>query len=182
MMAKARREDGFTLVEVGIAMLLGAILLTLATTLVVVAYRTGAFTQGQGFTLNDARNAMQGMEREVRGAGFINWCSPAGSCLEVGAQTPSAGFQTLRYTHSDDALQRQVYDESSSTWSEPQPVIERVANTGSEPVFACDTQSTLLRVNIDLKIKPTPASDPVLNLYTSVRPRNFPSKARCPSL
>lgn len=173
-------DRGFTVVEMGIAMLIGSIVLALATTLLVVAYRTGSFTQGQSFTLNDARNAMQQIEREVRGADFINWCDASGGCLEVGAQTPSGSFETVKYSRSGQQLQRQEYDESSGTWSDPQTVVDRVVNETTEPLFACDTQSSLVRVTVDLQIEPTPRSDPNFNVHTSIRPRNYPERATCP--
>lgn len=173
-------DRGFTVAEAAVAMFVGAVLLGALSTLLVVASRTGAFTEGQSATLNNARNAMQQLEREVRGADFIKWCAPTGSCLEIGVQTPSSTFQTVRYTHTAEELRREIYDDATSQWSAPQTLVSRVVNEGAEPVFECDTGSTLLHVNIDLKIEPTPVSDPHLNMATSVRPRNFPTKSGCP--
>jgi hypothetical protein len=173
-------EHGYSVAELAVVTLIGSVALALLASFVVHVLQSGAFTEGQSATLNDARNALQKIEKEVRGADSINWCAPAGSCLEVGAQTPIASFRTVRYTHTGTELRREVYDPGTSTWGPALTLIERVANSASEPVFACDTQSTLLRVNVDLRIQPTPQSDPTYNLATSLRPRNFPSVASCP--
>lgn len=175
-----RQEGGFTVAEMAVAGFLGGVVLTTLAVFMVNALETGIFTEGQAATINDARNAMQRIEKEVRGADSIKWCAPAGGCLEVGAQTPDGGFRTVRYQLVGTELQRQEFDEGAATWGALRTVVERVANDGTQPVFACDTQSTLLRVNVDLHIEPTPQSDPNFNVHTSVRPRNFASKAVCP--
>jgi len=180
MLSRLRDDHGFTLIEMGIAGLIGAVVLAMATALLIVTYRTGSFTQGQGFTLNDGRNAIQQIEKDIRAAGDVRWCAPAGSCLEVDAQTAAGGFQAVRYTHVDTDLRRELFDSDSGTWSAAGVLIERVANTASEPVFACDEGSTLMRVTVDLQIEPTPQSNPTLNLHTSVRPRNFERQKTCP--
>lgn len=166
--------------ELAVVAMVGGLALTFLAMFVVNSLNTGIFTEGQVATINDARNVLQRIEKEVRGAGSITWCAPVGSCLELDAQTVDGGFRAVRYRHQGTELQRQEFDEASSTWGALRPVVERVANSGSQPVFACDTQSTLLRVNVDLHIEPTPQSDPNFNVHTSVRPRNFASKAVCP--
>lgn len=175
-----RREEGATVAELVVAALVAAVVLTFLAGFLMSSFETGIFTEGQAATINDARNAMLRIEKELRGADSIVWCAPTGSCLEVGAQKAAGGFRTVRYSHTGTVLQRQELDADTSTWSAPLNIVERVTNTGSQPVFACDTQSTLLRVNVDLHIEPTPQSDPNYNVHTSVRPRNFPSKAVCP--
>lgn len=177
---RLRREDGFTVVELAVGALLASVLLALGGALLVSTYESGAFTEGQVYTLNSARTAMLQIEKEIRGADSIDWCAPTGSCLTVGAQTPTGQFRTLRYKHSDTEVTREIYDDQTSTWSAPETVLERVANDAPRPVFSCDTQSTLLRVTIDLHIEPTPQSDPSFNVTTTVRPRNFPERADCP--
>lgn len=176
-----KREDGLTVVELIVSAFIASIALIFLTGFLINAFRTGIFTEGQAATINSARNAMLRIEKEIRGADSITWCSPTGSCLEIGAQKADGGFRTVRYRHASDTLQRQQFDPATSTWSELQPIVERVVNPAPEPVFTCDTQSTLLRVNVDLQIEPTPRSDPNYNVHTSIRPRNFPSKASCPS-
>lgn len=175
-----RREDGFTVVELAVAALIGVVVLGLAGTLLVGVQRTGLFTQGQVTTLNDARNAAQAITKQVRSAEEIVWCATDGSCLRVRSETPTGNIETVRYTYSSSALWREVYDPDTGTWSDPHLVIDRVVNDSSQPVFACDTNSTLLRVNLDLHIEPTPRSDPNFNISTSVRPRNYPERANCP--
>lgn len=175
-----RRDEGFTVAELASAALLGVVVLTLATTLLVGASRTGAFTQGQGITINDARNAMQGIDRELRGADYIGFCTPLGGCLEVVAQTPSGDFETLRYTHAESELRREVFDDATGVWGDPRTIIERVVNDTGRPVFDCEKTSSYLRVTVDLEIRPSPRSDPNLNVTTTVRPRNFLSSANCP--
>lgn len=175
-----RREDGFTVIEVAVASLVGVVVLGLAGALLVGVQRTGLFTQGQATTLNDARNAAQAITKQIRSAEEIRWCAADGSCLRVRAETPTGNVETVRYTYSDSALWRELYDPGTDTWSDPRLVIDRVANDSGEPVFACDTQSTFLRVNVDLYIEPTPQSDPKFNISTSVRPRNYPEGANCP--
>lgn len=179
-MRSLRSEDGLSLVELLVASAVAAVLLLILANFVVSNLNAGAFTDGQSATINDARNALQKVEKEVRGADSISWCAPVGSCLEVGAQSVLGGFRTVRYTYDASALQRAEYDAGTSTWGPPENVIERVANTPSQPVFSCDTASTLLRVTVDLHIRPTPNSTPVYSVQTSIRPRNFPSKAACP--
>lgn len=181
VLTRLRGDRGFTLVEAGIAGFIGALVLALATTLLIVAYRTGNFTQGQGFTLNDGRNALQQLEKEIRGASSIVWCATDGSCLEIDAQNATGGFRLVRYTHADKDLRREIYDPENQTWTDTGVLIQRVANAQGEPVFSCEENATLLRVTVDLKIEPTPKSDPTLNLHTSVRPRNFAREAECPA-
>lgn len=180
-MRRLRDDSGMTLIELMVVAAIGSVLLAMAGTYVMSASRTGAFAEGQSATLNDMRTAVEQISREIRGSDSIDWCTPTGSCIEVGAQTATGGFITVRYTHVDDELRRELFDDVTSTWGDPQKVIGRVVNGAGDPVFACQVDSSLLRVNIDLQIEPTPASDPVLNVVTSVRPRNFPSKAACPS-
>lgn len=181
MIARLRRDDGFTIVEFLVVAALGLVTLTLLGTLLIGTHRTEHFTAGQTATIDDARLAMQQLVQEIRGADFINWCTPSGACLEVGARSPQGGFHTVRYARSGSELQRSVYDVGTASWSDPEVVINRVENPAGQPVFACDEQSTLLRVNIDLLITPTPESPPAYSIGTSVRPRNFPSTANCPT-
>ena len=173
-------ESGITLIEfvVASALTLGA--MTLVGGFLVSMYNGGAFAQGQTFTLNDARNTVIAIEKEVRAAESLVWCSPAGSCLEVDTMTPTGVQQTVKYTHTGTDLQRAVYDPGTSTWGTPQTVVQRVSNAPSDPLFDCDTTSTLLHVTIDLRLRPTPNSAPNYQLRTSVRPRNFPAVASCP--
>jgi type II secretory pathway pseudopilin PulG len=174
---------GFSLAELIVASALGAVVILLVGNFLTSSMKTGAFTEGQSATINDARNAMQTIEKEIRGADSITWpntCSPVGNCLVVGAQTVSGGFRTVRYGYTSSALTREIFDPVAGTWGTAQPVIDRVANTSTQPLFSCDTQSSLLRVTVDLHISPTPVSNPSYNLQTSIRPRNFPSKAVCP--
>jgi hypothetical protein len=66
-------------------------------------------------------------------------------------------------------------------WSDPEPVIRRVVNDPiGEKVFQCDANPTYLHVIVDLRIEPTPHSDPTFNVQTSFRPRNFPAVSSCP--
>ena len=176
-----RREEGFTVVELAFVAMLSLVTLTLIATLLIGSQRTEHFTAGQSATIDEARLTMQQLVQEIRGADFISWCPPAGSCLEVGARTPLGGYQTVRYTRSGSELQRARYDTQAGAWSSPETVIKRVENPAGRPVFSCDEQSTLLRVNIDLLLTPTPDSPPAYAIGTSVRPRNFPSTANCPS-
>lgn len=178
--ALRRSEDGATVAELAVVSLVGGIALTFLAIFLVNALETGIFTEGQVNTINDARNALQRIEKEIRGADSIVWCTPTGSCLQVGAQKVDGGFRTVRYRHNGTTLQRQELDDGSGTWGALRPIVERVANSGAQPVFACDTQSTYLRVNVDLHIEPTPQSDPNFNVNTSIRPRNFASIASCP--
>lgn len=179
-MKKSRSEGGFTLVELAIAGMLGMVALILAGTLLVNTLSTGGFTQGQSQTLDDARTAMQKLEQQLRSADFIRWCDPPGSCVEIDAHTPTGGLETVRYTHADKELKREIYDGDTASWQDDGTLVERVVNPSGQPVFACDTDSTLLRVTVDLLIEPTPRSNPALNVHTSIRPRNFPSKQTCP--
>lgn len=181
ILRRLRADDGYTVAELGVVAMVAGIALTIIAVFLVSSVRTGIFTEGQSATINDARNALHRLEKELRGADSITWCTPAGRCLEVGAQTVDGGFRTVRYTLATSRLEREEFDASTSTWSDKETIVERVKNSESQPVFGCDTQSTLLRVNVDLHIEPTPQSDPSYNLRTSVRPRNFPSKASCPS-
>lgn len=180
-----RRDDsGFTLVEVAVAALLGSVLLIALGGFTIGALKAGSFTHGQSASLNDARAVMLNVEKEARGANKIDWCATDGSCLEVLAQTPDGAFALVRYTHADHELRRARFNDATDTWGPPVTMIQRVANTASQPVFsntACDATSiTYQRVVIDLYIEPTPSSDPVLHFHTSFRPRNFPSVAICP--
>ena len=175
-----RSEDGATVAELAVVSLVGGIALTFLAVFMVNALETGIFTEGQVTTINDARNALQRIEKEIRGADSITWCAPTGSCLEVGAQRPDGGFRTVRYVHSGSTLQRQEFHDGTGTWGPLRTIVERVENTGSQPVFACDTNSTYLRVNVNLHIEPTPQSNPNFNVNTSIRPRNFASIASCP--
>jgi type II secretory pathway pseudopilin PulG len=179
MRLKIRREDGFTLVEMSIAGMVAAVLLAALGTFLINSTNAGAFTQGMSATIDDVRNVMQQIEKETRGADSITWCEPTGSCLEVGAQTPTGSFQTLRYNHTGTTLTREVFDETEGTWGDPMVTVDRVVNTASQPVFSCDSDTSYLRLTIDLYIEPTPDSDPNLNVQTSIRPRNFMSAALC---
>jgi hypothetical protein len=177
---RLRSDDGMSVMElvVAVTLMLGAVVVIGG--FLITMMRGGAFAQGQTVTLNDARNTVQSIEKEVRAADSLVWCSPAGSCLQIDTQSPSGEPKTVRYTHSGTDLQRATFDEATSSWGSPRTVVERVSNTGSEPLFDCDTTSTLLKVNIDLRLRPTPNSAPNYVLHTSVRPRNFPAVAACP--
>ncbi len=181
LFARLRCDRGASLPELAVTSMIAAVFLGALGSFAVASFETGAFTEGQSATLNDVRNVMQQLEKETRGADSITWCSPAGSCLLVGAQTATGGFRTLRYTHVGTELRREIFDPVTATWSAPLTVIERLTNSASKPVFSCDTQATLLRLTIDLYIEPTPQSNPNLHVQTSIRPRNFPSVASCPA-
>ncbi len=196
------KDDGFSLVEIVVGAALALTGLALVGGFLINALNISVFAQGQAATLNDVRTVMQQIEKEVRSANSVVFCGPAGTCLEVGAQAiahePAAGatpepltIRPIRYTHVGTELLKQMYDFGTSTWSTPVTVIERVANTcviadgdctdvDEEPVFGCDTNSSLLKLTIDMHIEPTPKSNPTLNVQTSVRPRNYPSAATCP--
>ncbi len=182
-----RDESGLTVAEMAVTGFLGSIVLATAAIFLVNSMNAGIFTQGQSETINDVRNAVQKIEKEVRGADSITWAPQgactghaAGACLAVGAQTPNAQFMTVRYTHVGTELRRAVFHDDTSTWGTAQTLIERVQNSPSQPVFSCDTQVTLLRVTLDLYVEPTPSSDPNFHVQTSLRPRNFPSVSSCP--
>jgi len=179
MRLNLRREDGFTLVEMSIAGIVAAILLAALGTFLMNSVSGGAFTQGMSSTIDDVRIVMQQIEKETRGADTIAWCEPTGSCLEVGAQTPTGSFQTLRYNHTGETLTRQTFNESTAEWSEPLVTVDRVVNAASQPVFSCDSDTSYLRLTVDLHIEPTPNSNPTFNVQTSIRPRNFLSAAVC---
>lgn len=174
-------DAGMTIVELSVTGFLASIVLAALGAFLMSSFAAGTLTEGMSSTINDVRNATQSIEKETRGADSITWCEPKGSCLQVGAQTPTGSFQTLRYSHAGTELLREVFDPVTATWGTPLPVIERLTNTSSQPVFSCDRQTSLLRVTIDLYIEPTPRSDPSLNVQTSIRPRNFPSAANCPA-
>jgi hypothetical protein len=160
------------LMEFVVAGALSMVVLTALGGFLMSSMDTGSFTQSQSATLNDARNVMQKIEKETRGAIDMSWCATDGTCLEVTAQTPTSAVEQVRYTYADSQLRRAEYDSVSSTWGEPIPMVERLANSASQPVFVCDESTTYTRVNIDLYIEPTPQSDPNLNIQTSIRPRN----------
>jgi hypothetical protein len=181
LIARLRSDRGTTVAELAVTSMLAALFLGALGTFAMGSFKTGAFTEGQSATLDDVRTVMHKMEKEIRGSDSINWCSPAGSCVEVGALTATEGFKTIRYTHTSSELFRAEFDPDTNTFGEPMTMIERLTNNAAQPVFACDTQSSLLRVNIDLYIEPTPQSNPNLHVQTSIRPRNFPSVATCPT-
>ena len=168
---RIRDDRGMALMEFVVAAALGLGVLTALGGFLMSSMNAGSFTQGQSATLNDARNVMQKIEKETRGAVDIDWCATDGTCLEVVAQTPTSGVQQVRYTYADSSLRRQEFDSDASAWGEPIAMVERLSNTASQPVFVCDNSTTYTRVNIDLYIKPTPKSDPSLNIQTSIRPR-----------
>jgi type II secretory pathway pseudopilin PulG len=178
-------DGGFSLIELTVGGMLASIVLGALGTFLMGSFQAGAFTEGQSATLDDVRIVMQKMEKEIRGAESISWarppCPPTGGCIVVGAQTPTGAFRTVRYTHAGTELRREVLDPVTQTYGTAVTMIERVGNSASQPVFACDTQSTLLRVTIDLYIEPTPQSNPNLNVQTTIRPRNFDQKATCPT-
>ncbi len=181
-----RDDRGFSLAELTIGAALGSILVLILGIFLVNSLRTGAFTHGQSETINNVRNAVQQIEKEVRGADSLAWapsgaCSgyAAGRCVTVGAQSPSGVFKTVRYTHAATELRREEFDSGTSTWRPLRTIIARVVNSGAQPVFTCDTQVTLLRLTVDLHIEPTPASNPNFHIQTSIRPRNFASVANC---
>ena len=181
-MSRLRSEQGFALLELAVGGMLAALTLAALGMFLAGSFENGTFTQGQSATLDDVREVMQKMEKEIRGADSIVWCdNPVGNCLVVGAQTSTGAFRTLRYTKSGTELRREVFNSGLQSYGPPLAMVERVANTASQPVFSCDEGSTLLRVNIDLHVEPTPRSDPNLNVHTSIRPRNFASRAVCPA-
>jgi prepilin-type N-terminal cleavage/methylation domain-containing protein len=177
---KLADEQGFTLVELMVGFALSAVLMGSLGAFLISTLNAGAFAEGHSATMNNARTVIQRLEKEARGAEALSWCEPIGFCLEVGGQTPTGNFRTVRYSKSGTELLRQEYDGTSMAWSAGIVELERVANDGSTPVFSCETQSTLLRLNIDLRVQPTPGSDPQLQVTTSIRPRNFQSAANCP--
>ena len=169
-------DDGFTISEVMVASLIGAILALSIGVFLVDSMRAGAFTDGESATINDARNAMGLIEKEIRGAGSVTFptpCTPAGGCLEVLANTPTGGTQDVLYTFSGPALNRQQLDPSTHLWTSPKVVVDRLQNGSTQPVFSCDAQTTLLRITVDLHIAPTPDSNPTYDVSTTIKPRNL---------
>lgn len=175
-----RAERGFTLVEIAIAGLLSSILLALLVGLLTVTYRTSHFTQGQSFTLDDARTSLQQVGRDIQNASYIDWCASGGTCLELLTWSPTSDLRLIRYTVDVPVLEKAEFDDDTSTWGDPRPVLGRLANPAGQPVFTCDVQTALLRINVDFVIQPTPNYAATYHLHTSVRPRNFPSSAVCP--
>jgi prepilin-type N-terminal cleavage/methylation domain-containing protein len=172
-------DRGFMLIEMIIVVAIGSVLVTALGSFTVSAMKAGAFTDGQSQTINDARNAMMQLEGEIRSAGGVTWCQPTGSCLQILANTPTGSTQTVKYTYSSSALNRQVYDQDTDTWGTAQVVVQRLQNDASQPVFACDAQSTYLRINIDLRVQPSPSSNPTYDVSTTIRPRNFSQVQGC---
>jgi type II secretory pathway component PulJ len=174
LLARCRLRDdrGMALMEFIVAGALSMIVLSALGGFLISSMDAGSFTQGQSATLNDARNVMQKIEKETRGAIDISWCATDGTCLEVTAQTPTSAIEQVRYTYAESQLRRAEYDTDTDTWGEPLAMVERLGNTASQPVFVCDESTTYTRVNIDLYIEPTPQSNPNLNIQTSIRPRN----------
>lgn len=182
---RLRSDDGFSLVETMVGSALGLVFLVAVSIFLVGSMKTSLFTDTQSTTINDVRNAMGQVEKEIRGADSIAWCQPVEDCvpdgksIEVGAQTPTASFRTVRYSLSGTELRREIFDDVTDTWGLPVTVVTRVANSPSQKIFSCDVQSTLLRVNVDLHIRPTDDSNPLYNVQTSIRPRNYAETANC---
>jgi prepilin-type N-terminal cleavage/methylation domain-containing protein len=179
-------DEGFTLIEMTMAAALMLLALTMVGGFLIGSLRGGAFASGQSATLNNARNTMQLIEKEIRGADAITWapatpCNAytAGKCIVVGAQNAAGGFRTVRYTLDGTDLNRALFNTGTGLYSTPTTVIQRVVNSSGQPVFGCDTQSSLLKVTINLHIEPTPQSNPNLNLNTTFRPRNYAGTAVC---
>jgi prepilin-type N-terminal cleavage/methylation domain-containing protein len=180
-------DSGFTLIELLVASVLGSLLLVGIGTFLISSMNSQVFTSAQSATVNDARNAMQQIEKEIRGANSIQSCtplgSPAGSCLQMDGQKPTDGpppnTRAVKYSFASSALTRQVFDPAANTWGAGQMIVDRVANTALQPVFVCDTAGSFLTITVDLHLAPTPHSNPTYDVRTSVRPRNFPQAAVC---
>lgn len=175
------RQDGFSLAELAVVMGLGSIAVAMVAALLVAGTRGEKFNTGQSVSLDAVRETVSRVSRDVRGADYIDWCAPTGGCIVVGSSNPSGGPSTVKYAQAGSVLTRSSYNVPSATWSAPVTLISNMVNPSGQPVFACDTQSSLLRVNIDLLVKPTASSTGNYNVATTVRPRNFPSTANCPS-
>ncbi len=175
-----RREEGFTLIEIAIAGLLSSVVLGLVAGLLALTYRTSHFTQGQSFTLDDARTSLQQVARDIQNASHIDWCGTAGACLELVTWSPTEELRLVRYSVDMPTLEKAEFDADANSWADPRPVLDRLANPPGQPVFTCDLQTALLRINVDFVIQPTPDYAATYHLHTSVRPRNYPSSAICP--
>jgi hypothetical protein len=161
-------------------MVLSTVVLLLVTAVLIVAQRTTHFTQGQSISLDDARLTLQQVGRDIQNAHYIDWCASDGTCLEVGTFSPTDEFRWYRYEVAGNELRRVPLDEDGEEVGTASTIMERLANGTGEPVFACDLDSTLLRVNLHFRVQPTPQSSPSYELATSVRPRNFGATAQCP--
>src|SRR5688500_2632206 len=91
-------EQGFTLVELMVGFALSSVLMATLGAFLISSMNAGAYAQGHSETMNNARTVIQRLEKEARGAESLIWCQPIGYCLELGGQTPTGDFHTVRYS------------------------------------------------------------------------------------
>lgn len=180
--AVATREQGFSVIELAVGGLVASVLLALLATFLVSSLRTSTFAQAQSFTLDDVRIAVQRLEREIRSASNIIWCSPSDNCVQL--STDDDDDPDVMYVRSGSELTRQKFAPGSG-WGPPQSVLKQIVNgTNGHPdeVFTCESTDSLLRVRVALLVQPTTTSDPEnpFEVNTSVRPRNVPGATPCP--
>src|SRR5581483_1435004 len=134
MIRRVTSESGFTLVEMLVAVAASSLLLLGIGNFLVSAMNSQVFTSSESATVNETRNAMQQIEKEIRGANSISWTcgSATGNCLQMDAQKaadgPAPNTRTVKYVYASSALTRQVFDSNTSTWGAAQVIISRVAN------------------------------------------------------
>lgn len=172
-------ERGFTLTELMLASALGAVAAALMAAALVSFTRTEVRSADQTVKLAGARSAFEQLENDLRYATFVSWCQPTGYCLEVGTTGLASAVSTAKYVVTSGAMTRSTYLPSSSSWSDPAPMIGGLDTTSA--VFVCDTTTTFLRVNVSLKIVAANESLAPYEFQSSVRPRNFPSTSACPT-
>lgn len=172
-----KSEDGFSLVETMVGSMVGLILLTGVCATLVVSYKTGQNTANTANSLNDGRQALTQIERDLMKATVLEFCDANGEGTCLRTQWPEAGgTQSIVYQLDDSTLTRLDETAFAAGQADVSAIVSRkVANLEQQPnvkLFTCTASGVLLQVDIQLALRSQSSGDPNLRLNTTVRPRN----------
>lgn len=172
----AAREDGFTLVELIVAMTISAIVVAGVVTFTVTGFRTmeavgGAMSETEELSL--IRLVLTDDVRSAWPAAAVTFTD--GTTLTLGVRDQANGFRTVQYQYlSAGQLTRRVIPYSSTlplASPSPQTIARRLAPNYGQPVFAVDVANAFVTAQIALPGR-TPAEPArVFEIKTYMRPQ-----------
>jgi type II secretory pathway pseudopilin PulG len=181
---RLRREDGITLVELAVTMLVMGIIATVFLTVLTSVQTSLAREENRSETMDQARVAMETMDRDIR-SGSVLCAVPVTSPTNFGLSVYTQSNDDPRWIQyqlvtSTDLLQRRQY--LSSAWTSWSTVATGVVNDSTAP-FAIDTSATAgsrtVGVTLLVNANPDDATASSVKLAGSLSIRNQSTTPTC---